>query len=135
MPARVHLAPKDSLVAQFRKLVQFHGADLAFTDAAITEIARIALERGMGTRALRSVVQEVMEPILSAVLTSLPRRGSIFEHAPKFRFFRTIGMTGNLYQGTSRNRDRQFPNLQDMLRLLRIIEAPRDSEERFLASA
>jgi ATP-dependent Clp protease ATP-binding subunit ClpX len=34
-PARVLQAPKDSLIAQFRKLVRFHGADLVFTDAAI----------------------------------------------------------------------------------------------------
>jgi hypothetical protein len=44
--ARILKAPKDSLIAQFRKLVRFHGADLVFTDAAIREFARIALERG-----------------------------------------------------------------------------------------
>ena len=38
--------PKNSLVQQYRKLVRFHGADLMFTDAAIEEIARIALARG-----------------------------------------------------------------------------------------
>ena len=44
---------KDSLIQQFRKLVRFHGADLVFTDAAVREIARIALERGTGARGLR----------------------------------------------------------------------------------
>jgi ATP-dependent protease Clp ATPase subunit len=38
--------PKNSVVQQYRKLVRFHGADLMFTDAAIKEIARIALEQG-----------------------------------------------------------------------------------------
>ena len=52
------------MVQQFRKLVRFHGADLIFTDAAIKEIARIALDRGTGARGLRSVVEEVLEGVL-----------------------------------------------------------------------
>src|SRR5208282_4485904 len=52
-----------SLIQQFRKLVRFHGADLLFTDAAIQEIARIALERGTGARGLRAVVEEVLEGV------------------------------------------------------------------------
>jgi ATP-dependent Clp protease ATP-binding subunit ClpX len=65
--ARVLQAPKDSLIAQFRKLVRFHGADLVFTDAAVREIARIALARGTGARALRSVMEEVLEPVVFEV--------------------------------------------------------------------
>ena len=33
--ARILQAPKDSLIAQFRKLVRFHGADLVFTGALV----------------------------------------------------------------------------------------------------
>ncbi len=61
---RVLQTPKNSLIQQFRKLVRFHGAELVFTDAAVREIARIALQRGTGARGLRSVVEEVMEGIL-----------------------------------------------------------------------
>lgn len=32
-----------------------------FTDAAVKEIARVALERGAGARALRSVLEEIVE--------------------------------------------------------------------------
>ena len=46
--ARILQTPKGSLIQQFRKLVRFHGADLLFTDAAIKEIARIALMRKTG---------------------------------------------------------------------------------------
>ena len=42
--ARILQTPKGSLIQQFRKLVRFHNADLMFTDAAIKEIARIALD-------------------------------------------------------------------------------------------
>jgi ATP-dependent Clp protease ATP-binding subunit ClpX len=62
--ARILQSTKGSLVQQFRKLVRFHGADLTFTDAAVREIAKIALERGTGARGLRSVVEEVLEAVL-----------------------------------------------------------------------
>jgi ATP-dependent Clp protease ATP-binding subunit ClpX len=62
--ARILQTPKNSLVQQFRKLVRFHGADLMFTDTAVREIARIALNRGTGARGLRSVVEEVLEAVM-----------------------------------------------------------------------
>ena len=46
-----------------RNLVQFHGADLLLTDAAVREIAKVALVRGMGPRGLRSVMEEVLEGV------------------------------------------------------------------------
>ena len=55
------------MIQQFRKLVRFHNADLVFTDEAIKEIARIALERGTGARGLRAVVEEVLEGVLFEV--------------------------------------------------------------------
>jgi ATP-dependent Clp protease ATP-binding subunit ClpX len=39
-----------SLIQQFQTPVTFHGTDLVFTDAAVKEIARIALEDGTGAR-------------------------------------------------------------------------------------
>ncbi len=61
---RILQSTKGSLIQQFRKLVRFHNADLVLTDAAIREIAKIALERGTGARGLRSVVEEVLEGVL-----------------------------------------------------------------------
>ena len=71
--ARILQTPKNSLVQEFRKLVRFQGADLMFTDAAIKEIARIALDRGTGASGLRSVVEEVLE-------------GVLFDPEPGFRY-------------------------------------------------
>ena len=62
--ARILTQPRGSLIAQYRKLVQFHGADLVVTDQAVKEIASVALERGTGARGLRSVVEEVLEGVL-----------------------------------------------------------------------
>jgi C-terminal, D2-small domain, of ClpB protein len=44
--------------------MRFHGADLTFTEGAMREIARVALERGTGARGLRSVVEDVLEGVL-----------------------------------------------------------------------
>ncbi len=38
-----------------------------FSGDAIKEIAKIALERGTGARGLRSVIEEVLEPVLFEV--------------------------------------------------------------------
>jgi len=65
--ARMLTQPRDSLIAQYRKLVRFRSADLVFTDGAVKEIARIALERGTGVRGLRSVVEEVLQGVLFEV--------------------------------------------------------------------
>lgn len=62
--AHILQSTKGSLIQQFRKLVRFHGADLMFTDAAVKEIAKIALERGTGARGLRAVVEETLEEVL-----------------------------------------------------------------------
>jgi ATP-dependent Clp protease ATP-binding subunit ClpX len=74
--------PKNSLIQQFRKLVRFHGADLMFTDSAVREVARMAIERGTGARGLRSVVEEVteglmfdVEPGVRCVITDKTVRG------------------------------------------------------------
>ncbi len=64
---RILQSTKGSLIQQFRKLVRFHNADLVFTDGAVREIAKIALERGTGARGLRAVVEEVLEGVLFEV--------------------------------------------------------------------
>jgi ATP-dependent Clp protease ATP-binding subunit ClpX len=52
---------------QFMRLVRFHGADLVFIDAAVQQIARVALVRGTGARGLRWVMEEVLEGVLFEV--------------------------------------------------------------------
>jgi ATP-dependent Clp protease ATP-binding subunit ClpX len=62
---RILPIPRGSLIQRFRKLVRFHGAELFFTNATVRKIAKIAMERGRGARGLRSVVEEVMNGVLS----------------------------------------------------------------------
>ena len=55
--------PKNSLIRQQKKLVGIYGHDLSFTDGAIEEIAREALERKTGARGLRGVIEGIMLPL------------------------------------------------------------------------
>jgi len=57
---RVMTEPKNALIKQYRKRFAYEGADLSFTDGALEEIARVAKEKGTGARALRSVIEGLM---------------------------------------------------------------------------
>ena len=52
--------PRNAIVRQFQKLFEMEKAELSFTDDALHEIARQAMTRDTGARALRSVVEEFM---------------------------------------------------------------------------
>ena len=56
--------PKNSLVKQYRKLLELDGIELNFTDEAIEKIAQKAQKRKMGARALRSIIEEIMKDIM-----------------------------------------------------------------------
>ena len=55
--------PKNSLVKQFTKMFSIDGVNLEFEDAALREIAKIAILRKTGGRALRSVLETKMHKI------------------------------------------------------------------------
>ena len=56
--------PKNALVRQYQQLFQFEGAKLTFTEDALHELAERGAKRETGARALRSVVEEVMLPLM-----------------------------------------------------------------------
>ena len=56
--------PRNAIVKQFQKLFDMEGAKLEFTKQANEEIARRAIKRDTGARALRSVVEEFMLPCM-----------------------------------------------------------------------
>jgi ATP-dependent Clp protease ATP-binding subunit ClpX len=57
---RVLLEPKNALVKQYQKVFRMEGAALEFHREALEAIADIALERGVGARALRAIMEELM---------------------------------------------------------------------------
>ena len=64
---RVLKEPKNSLVKQYKALLGMDNVDLVFTDEALRAIARKTIERKTGARGLRSVMEELLIPIMYAV--------------------------------------------------------------------
>ena len=62
--ARVLTEPKNALLKQYRHLFALDGVELIIDDAAIAAIARLAAERGTGARGLRSMMEQILQPIM-----------------------------------------------------------------------
>jgi len=85
--------PKNALVRQYQKLFDLEGRKLTFTPDALREIARRAIERGTGARALRSLFEDVMldlmyelparEDVREFVITPEVVRGELSPIPPK----------------------------------------------------
>ena len=56
--------PKNALIKQYKKLFSYEEVDLKFTDEALDEIAKQALERKTGARGLRGVIENAMLDIM-----------------------------------------------------------------------
>ncbi|HYZ86861.1 MAG TPA: ATP-dependent Clp protease ATP-binding subunit ClpX [Bryobacteraceae bacterium] len=52
--------PKNSIVRQYQKLFEFENVRLKFTDEALDAIAGLALERKVGARGLRMILEDLM---------------------------------------------------------------------------
>ncbi len=61
---RILSEPKNCLSKQYRKLLELDGIELRFDDGALRAAASLALERNIGARGLRSILETVMEPIM-----------------------------------------------------------------------
>jgi ATP-dependent Clp protease ATP-binding subunit ClpX len=57
---KVLTEPKNALVKQYEHMFGLEGAALTFTDGALKEIAKKAMARETGARALRAVLDEIM---------------------------------------------------------------------------
>ena len=58
------LKPKNALVKQYRKYFDLEGVEIEFEKEALSEIVKIAMSRGTGARALRSVMESAMTDIM-----------------------------------------------------------------------
>lgn len=57
---QIMLKPKNAIIKQYKTLFQMDGIDLEFTDGALEEIAKKAMKRGTGARALKNVLESFM---------------------------------------------------------------------------
>ncbi len=52
--------PKNSIIRQYQKLFEFENVRLRFTDEALEAIAQLAMERKVGARGLRMILEDLM---------------------------------------------------------------------------
>ena len=65
---RILTEPKNALVKQYQKLLAYDAVDLEFADGALEAVADKAIERNIGARGLRAV----MEGILTNIMFDIP---------------------------------------------------------------
>jgi len=70
---RILTEPRNSLVKQFQKLFDMDNVILEFEDGALREIAKEALKRGTGARALRAIIENIMLDVMFEV----PSKGHV----------------------------------------------------------
>ena len=61
---RILTEPKNAIVKQYQKLFDLDGVELQFTDDALESIADQAVERKIGARGLRGIMEKVMTDIM-----------------------------------------------------------------------
>ena len=61
---RILVEPKNSIVNQYKKLFEMDGVELSFDKEALMAIASLAIERNTGARGLRSIMEELMMPLM-----------------------------------------------------------------------
>ena len=64
---RVLKEPKNSVIKQYQTLMDMDNVDLEFTDEALRAVAQKTIERKSGARGLRSVMEEILIPIMYQV--------------------------------------------------------------------
>ena len=70
---RILKEPKNSLVKQYQKLFEMDKVKLEFDEKALDEIAKLAIERNIGARGLRSI----MEGFMTDIMYDVPSRNDI----------------------------------------------------------
>ncbi|MFH1710530.1 MAG: ATP-dependent Clp protease ATP-binding subunit ClpX [bacterium] len=69
---RILKEPKNALIKQYKKLLSMDGVKLEFTETALKLIAKAAIKRRVGARALRAIIEEIMLD----VMFEAPSKGS-----------------------------------------------------------
>ena len=64
---RILTEPKNALVKQYQKLLEYDQVELEFTQEALEAAADRAVERGIGARGLRAILEEVMTRVMYQV--------------------------------------------------------------------
>ncbi len=102
---RILTEPKNALVKQYKTLLQYDDVTLKFTDDALTEIANKAIERGIGARGLRSILEKVMQQVMFEV----PSDHTIYEIEITEDNIKDNTMP-TVFRDSNRSKPKQFSN-------------------------
>ncbi len=89
--------PKNALVKQFSALLQMDGAELEIEALALAEIARQAIKRKTGARGLRTIMEEVLQPVMyelpdeKNVLKVIVTQECVVAHTPPRKLLKKEG--------------------------------------------
>lgn len=61
---KILVEPKNSLIKQYQKLFSLDKVELEFTDKALHAVAKKAIERNIGARGLRSIIESVLTDVM-----------------------------------------------------------------------
>jgi len=61
---RILTEPKNALVKQYKKLMDYDEVELEFQPEALRAVAERAVERSIGARGLRAILEEVMTGVM-----------------------------------------------------------------------
>lgn len=61
---RVLTEPPDSIVREYRELLGLDGIELDLTQDALREVVRFSIDKGLGARGLRSILEHVMADVM-----------------------------------------------------------------------
>jgi len=81
---RIMTEPRNAIVKQFQKIFEMEKCELEFTPESLVEIARIAIRKETGVRAIRSIIEEMMVDVLFDLPNlDTPRRFTITDAAAR----------------------------------------------------
>ena len=68
---RILVEPKTALTRQYQELLRMDGVELEITDEALLDIAQKALDRQIGARGLRAIMEKIMTSIMFLIPSDL----------------------------------------------------------------
>lgn len=68
---RILVEPKNALTRQYQELLRMDGVELEITDEALLDIAQKALDRQIGARGLRAIMEKIMTSIMFLIPSDL----------------------------------------------------------------
>ena len=68
---RIMVEPKNAISKQYQKLLEMDGVELEITDEALHKIAKKAIDRQIGARGLRAIMEKIMTNIMFRIPSDL----------------------------------------------------------------